>query len=124
MGGAGTGLIGIDHEMLAMPPCEHLIRGADDRVGEFGVQAAGFPMRQGGGFLYQDDGINEGGERAEIGDLEVLPRAFSLNAPQRLDWHRHLAQRITLDARLIGLIHCRHHPVSLEPRIAHSLCPR
>jgi len=121
---AGPRLVGIDDELLAMPAGEHLVRGFHDGVRELGVQAAGFLVRQGRGFLDQDDGIDEGGEGSEVGDREVLPRALGLDAPQRLRGHGHLAQRITLDARLIRLIHRRHHPVSLEPRIAHGIGPR
>src|SRR5258705_5541356 len=101
MRGAGPGLVRIDDEVLAMPAGEHLIGGFHDRVREFGVETAGLPMREGGGFLDLDDGVNEGGERSERGDREVLAGAFAPYAPQPIgsDWP--LSQRVTLDARLI-----------------------
>ena len=125
--GTGTGLVGIDDELVAVPAGQHFIGGLDDRVGEFGIQTPGFPVCQGGGFLDEDDGVNEGGKGSEIGDREVLPCALGLDAPQRLGRHGHLSQRITFHP---CLIHCRHHAslssaaVGIEPRIAHRVCPR
>src|SRR5258705_5125891 len=78
--GAGPGLVRIHDEMLAMPAGEHLIGGFHDRVREFGVETAGFPMREGGSFLYLDDGVDEGGAPSERGDREVLSRALGLYA--------------------------------------------
>jgi len=59
-------------------------------------------MRKGGGFLDLDDGVDEGGSGRSV-ESEVLARAFGLYAPQRIGRHWHLAQRVTLDARLIPL---------------------
>src|SRR2546423_14505534 len=93
--GTGTGLVGIDHEVIAMPTREYLVSRPGDRVGESGVEPAGFSVRQRGGFLDPNDGVNEGWMWAEIGNREVLSRAFGLDAPQRLGGHRQVAERIT-----------------------------
>ena len=125
--GAGARLVGIDDEIVAVTAREHFVRGFDDRVRELAVEPARLAMGQRGGFLDPDDGSDEGGVWAKIGNREVLPRAFGLDAPQRFGGHRHLAQGITFDARLI---HCGHHAsrgstaVRVEPRIAHRIGPR
>ena len=119
----GTRLIRIDHKMLAMLARQDLVGGLDDRIGQLAVETSGLSVREGGGFLDADGGVNEGGKRAKIRNRKVLACALGLNAPERIGRHGKLAQGIPFDSCLIHSF-SSHRSVGLEPRIAHCVHPR
>src|SRR2546427_11628437 len=72
VGGPRSGLIRVHDEVLAVGPSEDLVGGADDGVGEPGLETPGLPVREGGRLLDPDHGVDERGERGEMGDGEVV----------------------------------------------------
>jgi len=99
-------LVRVHHELVAVLSGQHFVRRPHDRVGELGIEAFGFLVRQRGGLLDADDGVDERGEGRKPRDGEVAAGALGLDAVQRVGGHRQLAQRITLDtgrAHRLGL---------------------
>src|SRR2546427_121541 len=58
---------------------EHLRCRAHDRVRERGVEPPRLLVGEGGGFLDQNDRVDEGGERSEVRDREVAARPLGLD---------------------------------------------
>ena len=110
---AGPRLVGVHDELVAVLSGEDFVRRPHDRVGELGIEALGLPVRQRGGLLDVDNGVDERSQGRELGDGKVVAGALGLDAVQRVGRHRQLAQRITLDTG-------RAHRLGLESGIAHD----
>lgn len=92
MAGAGTGLEGIDHELIAVLTGQHFVGSLDDRVGQLLVEQAEIAVDNGCGALNGGLRPYEGGIRFCTADREIQHGALGLRAIQRIGRHLHLAQ--------------------------------
>ena len=97
---AGARLVRIDDELVAMLAGEDFVGGANDRVGVLGLQPPGLAMRLRGAPLDDDDRVDEGGERPQSGDREVLGGAQRLDAVERVGGDLLLAERVLFSAEI------------------------
>ncbi len=98
--GAGAGLVDVDHELVPKITAEDFVGGRDDRVGQLAVEPARLLVRECGGLLDLDDGVDKGRERPEPGDGVVFDGAQGLNAVESVCGNGLFAEGVLLDACL------------------------
>ena len=101
-GGAGTGLVAVDRELLRMRAGGDRGSGVDDGVGLRTVEQAEVPVDQRSRGLDQRQRLDEGRRHRSTGDVEIVDGALGLRAPQCVRGHLQLAHAVVLDAETTG----------------------
>ena len=96
---AGTGVKGIERELLYVGTGEDLVARRDDRVASLRVQATRLAVRDRFRLLDLHQRADEGGERMETADRIVVDAALRLRAPQRPCRDFDLAEGVLFAAR-------------------------
>ena len=79
-----------------------LVRRLDDRVGQRLVQLAAVAVHLGGGLLDEGQRPDHPAGQAQPADREVLDGPLGLGAVERIGGHFDLAERVGLDAAVVG----------------------
>ena len=116
---AGAGLIGVHDKLVPVLAGEHFIGGADDGVGELGLEPPRLLVRERRRLLDEHDGVHERRQRRLVGDGEVAASPLGLDAVERRLGDGQLAERVFLEAGAHGVGPITQHAVGREPGIVH-----
>ena len=103
--GARAGLPDHERELVVELAVDHLLRGLADRLGELGIELAEPHVDPGRRELDDAERADQRRRHALAADLEVLQRALGLGAPVAVGLDLDRAERVGLDANVLGVIH-------------------